>query len=380
MPLSLEGIRVVAFETAVSGPMCSALLSDYGAEVIKIETPNRGDIARHWDTVANGVSGYFVALNRNKKSVELDVRTAEGKRALLGLIREADVFVENHRQESIKRLGLTYADLKKINKRLVYCGITGYGKSGPSADEPAYDLLIQAESGLMSLTGSPDTPAKIGVSLCDLLTGIYSALAISLALRQRDKTGKGCEIEMSMFECATSLLMAAPMYYWYRGVIPKRHGMKHSMIAPAGLYLTKDKKYVALAVERDEDWEKFTVNALRNTKLSRDSRFKTNEERLRNRKELEEILDSAFLQKSRRAWLSLLRSAGVALNDMEDVVKHPQVISRKLVRKVRTEAGTVKFFGNPIRFSDQTQLLNPVPALGLHNREYLKKDRAVHRR
>jgi itaconate CoA-transferase len=379
---SLDGIRVVAFETSVSGPMCSVLLSDYGAEVIKIETPGKGDIARHWDTVGNGMSGYFVSLNRNKKSVELNLRTKEGRAAMLGLVKGADVFVHNHRHESIRRLGLTYADLKKVNKKLIYCGISGYGKKGPSADEPAYDLLIQAESGLVSLTGSPDAPAKVGVSVCDLLTGIYSALAIALAVRQRDRTGKGCEIEMSMFDCALSLLMAAPMYYWYRGMIQGRHGMKHSMIAPAGAYLTNDGKYVVIAVERDEDWQKFTLKVLGDRRLAGDPRFKTNERRLRHRADLEEILDREFCLKSQSEWLQLLKSAGVPagrLNDMQGVVNHPQVASRKLAKEVSTEVGRVKFFGDPIRLSGQPQLLGPVPALGQHTERYLRKNRAPRR-
>ncbi|MGI0092050.1 MAG: CaiB/BaiF CoA transferase family protein, partial [Nitrososphaerales archaeon] len=290
----LTGVKIVALETSVSGPFSSVLLADFGAEVIKIEMPKRGDIARKWDTVANGQSGYFVNLNRNKKSVEIDLKSQADMEILYELIRNSDVFLENNRPDAIEKFGLTYERLSKINPKLIYCGISGYGKNGPYKNEPAYDPLIQAESGLVSLTGTEKEPAKIGVSACDLTTGLYSAFAISLALYNREKTGLGAEIDMSMFECAMSLLLPYPLYYWYRGQVPKRRGMKHAIIVPSGAYLTKDDKFVALSVDREDEWLKFCEEVLERPELANDHKFSMNEGRQRNRNELEAILDGIF--------------------------------------------------------------------------------------
>ncbi len=371
----LEGVKIVALETSVSGPFSSVLLSDFGAEVIKIEMPKTGDIARHWDTVANGLSGYFVSLNRNKKSVELDIKTKEDMETLMKLIREADVFIENYRPETIDRLGLSYEKLAQINSRLIYCGISGWGKDGPYKAQPAYDLLIQAEAGLISLTGYEDAPAKVGVSICDMITGLYSALAISLAMIQRERTGKGCEIEVSMLECALSLLLAYPMYSWYRGQRTKRQGLKHGIIVPSGAYKTSDEKFVILSVDRDPEWHRLCHEVLIRPDLSNDAKFSTNENRLTNREQLEKELDSIFLSHTQTYWLSKLKGANIAsgqLNEMADVVVHPQVLARNFISNVMTEKGPIKFFGNPIRIEGARPLINPVPKLGQDN-ETIKK-------
>ena len=374
----LDGVKIVAFETSVSGPFSSVLLSDFGADVVKIEMPTSGDIARHWDSVAKGLSSYFECLNRNKKSLELDIKSREGKRILLDLIREADVFIENFRPEAVERLGLTYKKLRRLNPSLIYCGISGWGKSGPYLEHPAYDLLIQAEAGLISITGNENAPAKVGVSICDLITGLYSAFAISLALYQRRRTGRGCEIDMSMFECALSLLLAYPMYFKYRGKPPRRLGMKHSLIAPSGVYKTKDEKFVVFSVDRDEEWKRFCEQVLCRPDLSNEPRFTTNERRLANRTNLERELDSIFQTQSQEHWLKRLQSAKIAcgrMNGMGEVLKHPQVIARKFLSNVSTENGAIDFFGNPIRISGFPPLLNAVPRLGQDNQkiaEWLK--------
>lgn len=368
----LDGVKIVSLETSVSGPFSSVLLADFGAEVIKIEMPNRGDIARRWDTVANGQSGYFVNLNRNKKSIELDLKSSADIEILLNLIREADVFIENYKPDAIEKFGLTYERLSKINSKLIYCGISGYGKDGPYRNEPAYDPLIQAESGLVSLTGTEKEPAKVGVSVCDLTTGLYSAMAISLALLNREKTGKGAEIDMSMFECAMSLLLPYPMYYWYRGQVPKRRGMKHAIIVPSGAYFTQDKKYVAFSIDRDDEWKKFCNDVLEHPKLANDSRFLTNEKRQQNRTEMEIALDAVFQTGTQEKWLSRLKAAKIAcsrVNDLSEVVTHPQTLFRKFISEVQTEAGPVKYLGNPIRIAGFPPLSNPVPSLGQNNDE-----------
>lgn len=366
----LDGIKVVALETSVSGPFCSVLLADFGAEVIKIEMPKRGDIARKWDTVANGLSGYFVNLNRNKESVELDLKSPDDMKILFGLIQDCDVFLENYKPDAVEKFGLTYNHLKKINPCLIYCGISGYGRDGPYKNEPAYDPLIQAESGLVSLTGTQEKPAKVGVSICDLTTGLYSSMAILLALLHREKTGEGTEIDMSMFECAMSLLLPYPLYYWYRGKIPKRQGMKHAIIVPSGAYLAKDGKYVTFSVDRDDEWQKFCTDVLEQPDIAIDTRFLTNEKRQANRLELEKLLDGIFEKDTQSHWLSKLRAAKIAcskLNDLDEVVAHPQTIYRKFISEVQTEAGLIKYFGNPIRIDGFPALANPVPSLGQDN-------------
>jgi itaconate CoA-transferase len=371
----LSGIKILALETSVSGPFSSVLLADFGAEVIKIEMPKRGDIARKWDTVANGQSGYFVCLNRNKKSVELDLKSSGDMEILHELIRTSDVFLENYKPDAIEKFGLTYDKMSKINPRLIYCGISGYGKDGPYKNEPAYDPLIQAESGLVSLTGTEEAPAKIGVSACDLTTGLYSAFAILLALYNREKTGQGAEIDMSMFECAMSLLLPYPLYYWYRGQTPKRQGMKHAIIVPSGAYLAQDNKYVAFSVDREDEWQKFCKEVLNHPKLADDSRFLTNESRQKNRKELETILDSIFIGDSRDNWLKKLKSAKIAcskVNDIGEVVNHPQTLYRNFISEVQTESGSIKYLGNPVRINGSPPLANPVPSLGQDNERIRK--------
>jgi crotonobetainyl-CoA:carnitine CoA-transferase CaiB-like acyl-CoA transferase len=370
-PQILDGVKVVAFETSVSGPFSSVLLSDFGAEVTKIEMPKTGDIARHWDSVAKGLSSYFVCLNRNKKSLELDIKSKEDMEVLLNLLREADVFIVNFRPEAIERIGLTYDKLNKINPRLIYCGISGWGKNGAYKNQPAYDLLIQAESGLISVTGYEEAPAKVGVSICDLITGLYSAYAVSLALIQREKTGKGCEIDMSMFECALSLLLAYPMYYMYRGKSPKRLGMKHSLIAPSGAYKTKDGKFVVLSIDKDDEWERLCKQVLDRQDLLERQSFVTNEKRLTNRGDLEQELDTIFLTQDQGYWLNRLRSAKIAsgrVNGMREVLDHVQVRDRDFLSSVETENGEVKFFGNPVRIEGFPALTKAVPKLGDNNK------------
>lgn len=376
----LDGIRVIALETSVSGPFSSVLLADFGAEVIKIEMPKRGDIARKWDTVANGESGYFVNLNRNKKSIELDLKSSVDIGILRDLIRNSDVFVENYKPDAIEKFGLTYDELSKLNPKLIYCGISGYGKNGPYKNEPAYDPLIQAESGLISLTGTEDKPAKIGISVCDLTTGMYSAMAILLALFNREKTGKGAEIDMSMFECAMSLLLPYPMYYWYRGQVPKRRGLKHAIIVPSGGYVTQDNKYVAFSVDRDDEWQNFCTEVLEHPELGKDDRFTTNEKRQQNRAALESALDPIFKTGTQEKWLGKLRAAKIAcsrVNDLGEVVNHPQTVFRKFVSEVQTAKGPIKYLGNPIRIEGYPPLSKPVPSLGQDNKEV--KERATKR-
>ncbi|MGI0078824.1 MAG: CaiB/BaiF CoA transferase family protein, partial [Nitrososphaerales archaeon] len=271
---------------------------------------------------------------------------------------------------AIEKFHLTYNDLRRINPRLIYCGISGYGKDGPYKYEPAYDPLIQAESGLMSLTGTQESPAKVGVSICDLTTGMYSAMAILLALRERDKSGMGSEIDMSMFECAMSLLLPYPLYYWYRGRVPKRQGMKHAIIVPSGAYLAKDGKYFAFSIDRDDEWQKFCADVLERKEMASDSRFLTNEKRQLNRNEMEKLLDEIIVGNTQSYWIAKLKGAKIAcsrMNELDEVVAHPQTVHRKFISEVQTEVGPIQYFGNPIRIDGFPPLSEPVPALGQDN-------------
>lgn len=374
MGFVLNGINVVAFETGVAAPICSAMLADFGARVVKIERPGVGDVSREWDTVAKGFSSAFVWLNRNKKSLTLNTKLKEGKEILRNLVKGADVFLHNFAPETAEKLGITYADLKGLNSRLVYCGISGYGKDGPYRNEKSYDLVMQGETGLISLTGSPEFPAKIPLSICDICAGVHSALGIILSLFHRERTGEGQEVEVTMFEAMLSWLGYFPYYFWYRGQKPAREGMRHQILTPYGPYKGKNGKYVNFAVLSNEDWKNFCYNVIERKDLLEDLRFESNEKRIQNRRDLENILEETFEKQERDYWLEKFRSAGLPcgrVNEIDEVLNHPQTIFRKVINEVNSSAGKLKAIQNPIRMSKSPSRLESVPDLGEHTEEIL---------
>ncbi len=365
--LPLEGVRITSLEHSVGAPLCSRLLADMGADVIKIERPGRGDFGRHWDSSVNGLSSYFVWLNRNKRSITLNLKTEEGKRVLERMLKRSDVFIQNLGPGGIQKLGFGPEEVCKKYPKLIYCSVSGYGQDGPYRDEKAYDLLIQGESGLISLTGYEDKPAKVGVSIADISSGLYSSIAILSALVRRRSTGRGGFIDISMFDCMLDLVAGPALYYQYSGISPKREGMRHNIIVPYGPFLASDNKYISYAVENEEEWKIFCTQVIGRPNLVQDPRFSSNERRLKNRGILEPIIESIFQTRTSEEWSNLLHKAEIAsgqVNDLEGVLKHPQLKYRKLLRNLSTEKGSISAISNPIRMQGVKLPMKQVPSLG----------------
>jgi itaconate CoA-transferase len=366
-PLALDGVRVLALEVSVSGPHCSKILGDMGAEVIKIERPGSGDVIRAWDSVVHGLSSGFVWLNGNKRSFAVDIKKPAGREAVQRLAERVDVLLENFAPGVADRLGLGSAELCARNPRLIYCSVSGYGQDGPYRDVKAYDLLIQGEAGIIATTGYPDKPAKVGVPITDLASSMYAAVGILLALYQRERTGRGQVIDISMFESAVAWLGYFPHHYWHKGEEPARVGMRHHYIVPYGPYLAGDGVYVSLAVATPQDWEVFCRKVIQRPDLLEDPRFKTSPDRRKNRAVLEEMVEKMFLEQSHEEWLRRLREAELPhgkLNGIGEVLAHPQVMARKMIREMESPGGPVPVVGSPLRLSESPARFDPIPALG----------------
>ena len=364
---ALAGIRVVALEVAVAGPFCTSLLADMGAEVIKIERPGEGDLIRAWDSVVHGLSSGYVWVNRNKRSVALDLKKPEGLEVARRLLQTADVFVENFAPGVADRLGLGYEEVRRWNPRLVYCSISGYGQDGPYRDVKAYDLLIQGEAGLMAVTGYPDAPAKVGVPVADLAAGMYGALGVVLALFQRVRTGEGQFIDVSMFESLVAWLGYFPYHYWYGGREPGRVGMRHHFMVPYGPFRAGDGKYVSFAVASATDWKRFCLEVVERPDLLHHPEFDTIEKRLRNREQLESLVESIFAGRSHQEWLKRLQAAGLPcgrVRSVGEVLSHPQVLARELIREIDSPVGRVKTIASPLRLGKSPARYDRVPDLG----------------
>ena len=366
-PLALSGVRVLAMEVSIAGPHCSRILADMGAEVIKIEKPGTGDLIRHWDSAVKGLSSGFVWVNGNTRTFAIDMKKKEGVEVVRRLAKKVDVVLENFAAGAAERLGLGAADLCALNPRLIYCSLSGYGQDGPYRDVKAYDLLIQGESGIMAMTGYPDKPAKVGVPIIDLASSMYATVGILLALYQREKTGRGQTIDISMFESALAWLGYSPHHYWHQGEEPPRTGMRHQYVTPYGPYLAGDGVYVNLAVATAQDWEVFCKQVIERPDLLDDARFNTTESRRKNRGALEEIIEQIFLTRPHEEWLERLKKSRLPYGEvrgMAEVLAHPQVIARRMIREVDSPVGPVPVIGSPLRLSDSPARFDPIPALG----------------
>ena len=373
---ALAGIRVVAFEQVLSGPFCTLLLSDMGAEIIKIEKPGTGDLIRHWDSAVRGLSSGYVWLNRNKRSLTVDVKKEQGQEIVHRLVEKADVFFENTSPGVAARVGLGYEELSALNPRLIYCSLSGYGQDGPYRDVKAYDLLIQGEAGLIATTGYPDRPAKASIAIVDIAAGMYAALGISLALFQRERTGRGQAVDISMFESLVSWLGYFPHHYWHQGEEPQRMGMRHHYVTPYGPYLARNGQYVNLAVATPQDWQIFCRDVIERPDLLSDPRFATVEGRRQNRAVLEETIDAVFLERDHGEWLERLKRAELPhgeIRGIAQVLAHPQVIARKLIREVESPVGPVPVIGTPLRLSDSPARYDRIPDLGEDSEAILKE-------
>jgi formyl-CoA transferase len=370
MPLPLSGLLVVSLEQAVAAPMCTCRLADAGARVIKVERPE-GDFARYYDKLAvprdgkgGGQSAYFVWLNRGKESLVLDLAREDDKALLAAIIAQADVLVQNLKPGAIAKLGFPLEQLRRAHPRLVICSISGYGEAGPYAARKAYDMLVQAESGLASVTGGPEAPARVGVSVCDIAAGMYAYEAILEALLARAQTGDGAAISVSMFD-AMADWMSVPLIQYEGGAPPKRIGLAHTSIAPYGAFKTRDGADILISIQSDREWRVLAEKVLGDKALAADPAFATNVERVKRRGETDARVAAVFGAMDEAALTQKLTDNDIAfarVNDTGDLAVHPQ-LSRIAVG---TPSGVVSYPSPPARSDGLPRRYAAVPSLGEH--------------
>jgi len=365
----LDGITVITLEHAIAAPFCTRQLAELGARVIKVERPGVGDFARAYDERARGMASHFVWTNRSKESMTLDVKHAEAAPILGKLLEDADVLVQNLAPGAAARLGLSYEVLREKFPRLIVCDISGYGSDGPYRDKKAYDLLIQSESGFLSITGTPDEPAKAGCSISDIAAGMYAYTNILAALIQRGRTGHGSRIDVSMLESMVEW-MSYPLYYAMDGATPPpRAGAAHATIYPYGPFAAGDGKVVMLGLQNEREWALFCSKVLQQPELATDSRFASNSARTSAREELRTIIAAVFSTLTAEQVIERLDAAQIAnahMNDMHDLWNHPQLAARRRWSEVGTPAGPMPALLPPAVPSSWEARLDPVPALGEH--------------
>jgi itaconate CoA-transferase len=365
--LPLAGITVVSVEQAVAAPFATRQLADLGARVIKVERPGTGDFARQYDATVKGLASYFVWLNRGKQSLSLDIKNDAGRAALTSLIDRADVFIQNLAPGAAARLGLSAEALRARHDRLIVCDVSGYAADGPFGDRRAYDLLIQCETGLLSVTGTEESPAKAGISVADISGGMYAFSSILTALYARERTGTGAALTVSLFESLTEW-MAQPMYYaMYTGVPPARTGTSHATIAPYGAFRTGGGGRVQLSIQNDREWRRLCDQVLGRPELADDPRFVTNELRVVARAELDQEIEAVFSAYSVADVITLLDAAQIAnaqLRTVGELLAHPQLEHRWT--EVGSPAGPVRALPPPISTGGAAPLMGPIPAVGEH--------------
>ena len=365
----LDGITVITLEHAIAAPFCTRQLADLGARVIKVERPGVGDFARAYDTRARGLASHFVWTNRSKESLTLDVKHAAAGTILDQLLAEADVLVQNLAPGAAARLGLSYEALREKYPRLIVCDISGYGADGPYRDKKAYDLLIQSESGFLSITGSPDEPAKAGCSIADISAGMYAYSNILAALIQRGRTGQGCNIDISMLESMVEW-MSYPLYYAIDGATPPpRAGAAHATIYPYGPFPAGDGKTVMLGLQNEREWGLFCAKVLQQPALATDHRFVSNAARNGARAELRSIIVDVFATLTSEQVIARLDAAQIAnahMNDMQDLWQHAQLKARERWTDIDTPAGKMPALLPPGLPNAYAPRMDAVPALGQH--------------
>jgi len=374
MTRPLDGVTVVTLEHAIAAPFCTRQLADLGARVIKVERPGTGDFARAYDERVHGLASHFVWTNRSKESLTLDVKHAEAGKVLARLLQGADVLVQNLAPGAAARLGLSYEALRDEHPGLIVCDISGYGNDGPYRDKKAYDLLIQSESGFLSVTGSPDAPAKAGCSIADIAAGMYAYSNILAALLQRGKTGKGCHIDVSMLESMVEW-MGFPMYYAFDGASPPpRAGAAHATIYPYGPFAAGDGRTVMLGLQNEREWGAFCKTVLQRPELAADERFSSNSRRVGHRDALGAVIGEVFSALTAEQVLARLDAAQIAnarVNDMHDVWQHPQLQARGRWTQVPTAGGAVLALLPPGKTDAYAPRMDAVPALGAHTESIL---------
>jgi itaconate CoA-transferase len=372
----LDGITVVALEHAVAAPFCTRQLADLGARVVKIERPGGGDFARAYDQRVRGLSANFVWLNRSKESLTLDIKHPKARPILEKLLARADVLVQNLAPGATARLGLSYDALKETYPRLIVCDVSGYGDVGPYRAKKAYDLLVQSEAGLLSLTGTPGTPCRAGLPVVDVAAGMYAYGIVLAALIARAKTANGCRIDVALFEAAVEWL-GFPLYFSFDGAPqPPRTGAAHAAVYPYGPFAAGDGKIVMLGLQNEREWKAFCDEVLRRPELAADARFASNLERVAARQELDAIIIQAFAGLSANDVEARLDAAGIAnarMNDMRGVWAHPQLKARGRWTEVDTPAGKIPALRPPGVPNNVAVRMDPVPALGQHTDAILRE-------
>ncbi|MBR9970964.1 CaiB/BaiF CoA transferase family protein [Magnetospirillum sulfuroxidans] len=366
MNAALDGILVIALEQAVAAPLCTSRLADAGARVIKIERAD-GDFARGYDHVAHGESAYFVWINRGKQSLVLDIKHAEDAALLERMLGQADVFIQNLAPGAAERAGFGSAALRRRHPRLITCDISGYGEDGPYRDMKAYDLLVQSEVGLAAITGAPEGPGRVGVSVADIACGLYAHAAILQALFERERSGQGSAIALSLFDAVADWMAVPLMHYDYTGTAPQRVGLNHPSIAPYGAYAAGDGRQVVLSIQNEREWQRFCDEVLRRPEMATDPRFVSNPQRVAHRPALDAIITAVFLPLTQAQVIERLTTARIAfgrLNGVDDLSVHQQL--RRIT--VETPSGPVSTVAPPIRWHDHDQQPGPVPGLGQHSR------------
>jgi itaconate CoA-transferase len=366
--LPLDGVLVVALEQAVAAPFATRQLADLGARVIKIERPGGGDFARDYDHSVHGQASYFVWLNRGKESVELDVKSPRGQAVLAALLARADVFVQNLAPGAAARLGLGAAQLRARHPRLICCSVSGYGPDGPYQHKKAYDLLVQCEAGLLSVTGTPDQPAKAGISVADIAAGMYAYSGVLTALYERERTGHGSSVEVAMLD-ALGEWMSQPYYYsGYGGQPPRRTGARHASISPYGPYTAADGQ-VFLGLQNEREWAVLCERILDRPELITDARFATNPDRVAHDGELTAIIEAALAQVPADQVIARLDAAGIAsarLRTPAEFAAHPQLAARNRWREVDSPGGPVRALLPPVAADGREPAMGAIPALGQH--------------
>ncbi|MDQ6612739.1 MAG: CoA transferase [Gemmatimonadota bacterium] len=374
--LPLAGLTVIAIEQAVAAPLATRHLADWGARVIKIERPGSGDFARGYDKRVKGLSSYFVWLNRSKESLTLDLKRPEATEILAGLIASADILVHNLAPGAMDRLGLANATLRAQHPRLINCGISGYGSSGPYRDRKAYDLLIQSEAGLLSVTGTPESPAKAGISVADIAAGMYAYSAILTALVRRGSTGDGATIEVSMLD-ALGEWMSHPFYATTYGGSPlPRSGARHAAIAPYGPFNAGDGGTVYLGIQNEREWMRFCRDVMAQPHTANDARWLNNPARVEHREALEAEINAVFATLTTAEIVARLDDADIAharLNTVAEFAAHPQLAERNRWREIESPAGVLRALLPPVMIDALEPVMGAVPALGEHTDAILEE-------
>ena len=370
------GTRVLAFENGLAGPLATRLLADLGADVVKVERPDGGDVTRSWDSVAAGLSSGFVWVNRGKRSIALDVKDPASRPAIERLIERSDVFLQNFTPGWADRVGLGEEAVRALRPDVVYVDISGYGQDGPYARKNAYDLVMQGEAGLITVTGTPAEPARVGVSICDVGAASYAAVATLAALARRAETAEGARVSVSLFDTMVDWLGYFPHMWWHQRETPERTGTRHPLFCPYGPFPAGDGRLFGFAVLSPDHWRALCLEVLDRPDLLADERFGTNEARVEHRRLLEPALEEAFAPLPAREWLERLEAARIpcgAVNEVSDVAEHPQLAHNRLVVEVGSPAGPIPVVGSPFLVDGERPPSGPVPALGEHTEEILRE-------